>query len=121
MTDEPNREQEERYRAAVERLRTSVQRVVDNQSQIRARAGPIYELSRERSRIISEAWRAVGSPRRPRGPFRGISGTGRKLYRPPDRTTAEWQVWRAWLSERARPYRELGWEPRSRVKPQPGS
>ena len=93
---------------ARDRLGDMIRRISDTQHQMRARSGPIYELARERSRIITAAWREAGSPVRPRGAYLGTSGTGKKLYGPPDRTTAEWQIWRQWLHKRTRLQRELG-------------
>lgn len=101
----------------LESLQRSLKRLTDNQDQMKARSGPMYELSRERSRLISEAWRAAGRPKRPRGAFRGISGSGKKLYGAPDRTTAEWQVWREWLHQKTALYRKLGMGPWTKLRP----
>lgn len=97
----------ESWQMTTESWQRGLKAVLDNQQQMRLRSGPMYELSRERSRIVGAAWRAAGSPQRPRGALTGISGTGNKLYGPPDRTSAEWQTWRGWLRKRTRLHREL--------------
>jgi len=102
----------------LESLQQSFKRLTDNLDQMKARSGPFYDLAHERNRIISSAWRATGSPKRPRGAFRGVSGNGKKLYGPPDRTTAEWQVWREWLQQKTRLYRELGMGPWAKLAKQ---
>lgn len=58
---EPSPDQE----AAMERLRDSIRRQADAERQMRERSGPLYELSKQRSRLIGEAWRAAGRPRDP--------------------------------------------------------
>jgi DNA-directed RNA polymerase subunit RPC12/RpoP len=91
------------YERAIARLSAAAARQSDAHRQMEARSGPVYEVSRERSRLISEAWRAFGSPHRPQH-F--------DITRPPDPTTPEgraWHAWRAWRREKARLYRELGW------------
>lgn len=102
----------------LESLQRSFRRLADNQKQMKARSGPMYELARERSRIISAAWRAAGSPPRPKGEFRGLSGSGKKLYGQPDRTTAEWQRWREWLHQRTQLYKTLGMGPWAKLAKQ---
>ena len=47
------------------RIVESARRQVDCVSQMQSRSGPLYELAKERSRIMSAAWRAAGSPRDP--------------------------------------------------------
>ena len=74
------------------------------QSQMELRAGPFYELSRDNSRLISEAWRASGSPRKPAGG--GLRRTERGGWERIE--TPEWQAWRAWLRQREQLRREHG-------------
>ena len=70
--------------------------------QMEQRQGPLYELSKANSRIISEAWRAAGSPRKPPGSGLQKSASGHL-----ERTeTPEWRAWRAWIRERERLRRE---------------
>jgi hypothetical protein len=52
--------------AAMARLRDGLRRQLDAERQMRKRGGPLYQLSKERSRVISEAWRAAGRPQDPR-------------------------------------------------------
>lgn len=89
---------------AVRRLTASMARMVDAQRQMEQRAGPVYDLAVSRSRVISDAYRAAGSPPKPRGPGFQLSETGM-----PERVeTPEWQAWRAWLTIRYQLRRELG-------------
>jgi hypothetical protein len=48
----------------LEQSKASAMRVLENIQQMTARSGPIYECARERSRIVSAAWRQAGRPRR---------------------------------------------------------
>jgi hypothetical protein len=89
---------------ALRRLKASMARMVDAQRQMEQRAGPVYDLSVSRSRVVSDAYRAAGSPPKPPGsPFQ-FSETG--LLERGD--TPEWQAWRAWLQIREQLRRELG-------------
>lgn len=101
---------------SLKQIKASMGRMVDARRQMKRRAGPLYELAHHRLGVISDAYRAAGSPPRPRGPFLGISATGKKLYGPPDQTTPEYKAWRAWVQQKVRLQRELGmqrWKPRS--------
>lgn len=96
---------------ALARLEESIRRTNDVRRQMRNRAGPMYALSRERSPVINLAWRAAGSPRRPRGPLIGRAAlTGRPVYDPPDKETPEWRAWVAWQAQRHRLRHEMGYE-----------
>ncbi len=94
--------------AALKQVNASIDRMVDARKQMERRAGPLYELSVYRSGVISDAYRAAGSPPRPRGPFIGNSRSGKKLYGPPDQNTPEYQAWRAWKRQKEQRRRELG-------------
>lgn len=50
--------------AEADRLGEAVGRMLDAFGQMRTRSGPYYELARERSPIVAEAYRLVGSPRK---------------------------------------------------------
>ncbi|SRR5712692_4695437 len=83
--------------------------MVDARQQMEKRAGPLYKLAVYRSDVISDAYRAAGSPPKPRGPFLGVSAaSGKKLYGPPDQNTTEYRTWRAWVEQKVRLQRELG-------------
>jgi len=83
--------------------------MVDARQQMEKRAGPLYKLAVYRSDVISDAYRAAGSPPKPRGPFLGVSAASRKkLYGPPDQNTTEYRTWRAWVQQKVRLQRELG-------------
>jgi hypothetical protein len=77
----------------------------EEQSQIRRRGGPLYELSKRNPGLVSAAWRAAGSPRKP-------AGSG--LQRSPETgewvrvDTPEWRAWRAWKRQREQLRREHG-------------
>ncbi len=98
----------EEYQRALEQLKAAMGRMVDARQQMERRSGPLYELSVSRSGLISDAYRSAGSPRCPRGPFIGFSGTGKKLYGPPDHNTPEWLAWRTWVRQRERIRRQHG-------------
>lgn len=54
----------EESKQALEGLSSKIHATLDCHKQMKERSGPIYDLSRERSRIIKDAWRAAGSPRK---------------------------------------------------------
>jgi hypothetical protein len=96
-------------------ISASMRRMVDTRRQMERRAGPLFEVARYRSDVISDAYRAAGSPPKPRGPFLGVGVTGKKLYGPPDQNTPEYEAWRAWVRQKVRLQRQLGtqrWKPR---------
>jgi hypothetical protein len=62
--------------SALKQIKASMGRMVDARRQMERRAGPLYELARYRSGVISDAYRAAGSPPMQRGPFLGVSATG---------------------------------------------
>ena len=99
-------EEQVQARLAGERLTAALARQKDALKQMRERTGPIYELARERSRIIGEAYRAAGSPRHVamvRGPdgwhIMRIVGRGAHTRYEPS-TETEWRAWRTWASDR---------------------
>lgn len=47
-----------------DRLHRALSRQFDALGQMQERSGPIYEQARARSRIVSEAYKAAGSPRK---------------------------------------------------------
>lgn len=78
-------------------------------AQMRAQSGPFYENSRDRSSVLSDAWRRAGGPREVRrvGGFRGEAS----LYftrRGEPVTEAEWLAWNEWTQERERIRARLG-------------
>jgi hypothetical protein len=84
------------YAAALKRVMASKARMDDAREQMKRRAGPLYERARYLSGILSDAYRAAGSPRRPPGSRFQLSATGelRRL------DTPEWQAWSAWVQQR---------------------
>jgi hypothetical protein len=84
----------------------SVASLVEEQSQMRRRSGPLYELSKKNSRLVSAAWRVAGSPRKPAGSGirRNEAGTLVRI------DTPEWRAWRAWKRQREELRREHGME-----------
>jgi hypothetical protein len=83
-------------------LSCSTRRSADVRRQMRERSGPWCERSTARGRIVYAAWRAAGSPQRPRGPLIGCAVlTGRPVYAAPAKDTAEWRAWQAWQRERS--------------------
>ena len=97
-----------------DRLDAAIARQFAALKQMTERSGPIYELAREPSRIISDAYRAAGRPR-------AVSALGtrdgwvyvHRITRGPRKwqdetaTEAEWRAWRAWCSARERLRRTL--------------
>lgn len=77
----------------------------DEHEQMRRRSGPLYELSKKNSGIVSAEYRAAGSPRRPDGPGLVVSPETGKLVRV---DTPEWRAWRAWKRQREQVRREHG-------------
>jgi hypothetical protein len=107
-------EEEERTRPERERLVAAMSRVIQAVTQMQARSGPYYELAHERSRIISEAYRAARKPRKvsmvlgchPRAyVFHVRRGD---TYHQEPATQADADAWYAWWRERDRLRRELG-------------
>jgi hypothetical protein len=86
------------------RIAASKQRMVEARRQMEQHTGPLYDISVSRSQVISDAYRAAGSPPKPRGPAFQLSETG-ALERV---DTPEWRAWRAWLPVRERLRRDLG-------------
>lgn len=76
----------------------------DEHEQMRRRSGPLYELSKKNSGIVSAEYRAEGSPPRPQ-PGVVISAETGKLVRV---DTPEWRAWRAWKRRREQIRREHG-------------
>jgi hypothetical protein len=95
MLPEPNKPK--RYAEALAAL-------TDEHEQMRKRSGPLYELSKKNSRLVSSAWRAAGCPRRPASSGLQRSETG-QLVRI---DTPEWRAWRAWKRQREQLRREYG-------------
>lgn len=112
---------------AGERSLAAATRLGSCYAQMRARSGPLYERSRERSRIVSAAYRAAGSPRKvfmtlgpDRRPLYGFAEPWRRRRDRPNpsafeaATEADADAWYAWWRERDRlrragkmgPYRE---------------
>ena len=106
-------ELEERTRAH-ERSLAAAKRQGDALRQMMTRSGPLYELARQRSRVVSEAYRAAGRPPAIR-PIHGRDGRtyvrkvgrGRHWHYEPA-TQDEWEAWQAWLRQRARLRKQLG-------------
>lgn len=91
----------------------AIRRVLRVQREMKERSGPFYELSKERSRIISTAWRAAGSPRHVSqvGTSNGIAYVVWHRDRSFDWVTEEdWNAWMAWQRERARLHQMYGWD-----------
>ncbi len=86
------------YPAALKRVMASKARMDDARQQMMRRAGPLYERARYLSGILSDAYRAAGSPPKPAGSRFQLSATG-ELQR---LETPEWQAWGAWLQLRER-------------------
>ncbi len=90
--------------------------------QMRQRSGPYYDLSRERSRIVSEAYRAAGSPRKVfmrhglDGELRYFFARQHPVPDPQPATKTDADAWYAWGRERDHLRRELG---SSRGQPRP--
>lgn len=107
-------EEEERQRPWREHMAAALDRQFEVRKQMMGRSGPIYEIARERGRIISEAYRAAGRPRyvsESRTPdgmayVHRITRGPRKWQQGPA-TEAEWRAWRAWCTERERLRQEL--------------
>jgi len=122
-------EEEEQESLARERFTAAMDRQAEAFTQMRARSGPIYDLARERSRIVSEAYRAAGRPRdvtasrtRNGWTYEHKVGHGSTARLEPA-TEDEWTAWVAWCRERERLRRELGIgryaKPRSGSSPKP--
>ncbi len=94
----------EGYDEAVKAAKQAMDRMLDEQSQMERRRGPLYELSKKNSRLIVAEWQAAGSPRKPAGSGLERSETG-QLVRI---DTPEWQAWRAWKKRREQLRREHG-------------
>lgn len=92
------------YPAALKRVMASKARMDDARQQMMRRAGPLYERARYLSGILSDAYRAAGSPRRPHGSRFQVSATG-ELQR---MDTPEWEAWGAWVQQRERLRSEHG-------------
>jgi hypothetical protein len=96
--------------AWLERAGPAKARVVETQKQMIDRAGPIYEISKARSKIVSDAWKAAGGPRRVYRVGWGAD-TSRFCVRSGKAEIevgeAEYQRWQAWVSERERLRREI--------------
>ena len=90
--------------AALKLVGASMRRMRDARRQMEKRSGPVYELAKYRSGVISDAYRAAGSPPKPPGSSFQPSASG-ALER---MDTLEWQRWRAWLRRRTELQRELG-------------
>ncbi len=108
-------EEEERLRPERERFMAAIARQFEVLRQMQERSGPIYELARERSRIISEAYQAAGRPRRvslvhsPHGlayVFHVRRGGKWNHSEPATRDDAD--AWYGWWRERERLRRKLG-------------
>jgi len=90
-------------------------REVDTVRPIQDRSGPLHALSRERSRIVHEAWRAAGRPRHvsrvmgPDGPRYVLHATKFRGAAREFVTEDEWRAWSDWAAKRYRLRRELGW------------
>lgn len=77
---------------------------LEAQLQMQRRTGPLYELSKNNSRLISAAWRAAGSPHKPAGS--GLQHTETGHWERID--TPESRAWRVWVRQRERLRREHG-------------
>ena len=96
------------------RSRAAAAREAEAFRQMKARAGPLYQLARERGTVLSRAYRAAGQPRdvtRARGPdgwvyMHQVHGGQRGYFEPA--TEEEWREWRQWVQQRVRMRRELG-------------
>ena len=113
--------EKERLRPLHGHMQSAIARQFDVLRQMVERSGPIYELARERSRIISEAYRAAGRPRdvtmirTPEGwSYVHRVGHGHRYVRDDPATEPEWRAWRAWCSERERLRRDVFREPATR-------
>lgn len=101
----------------------SLRRMVEQHKQMEERSGPQYELAKQRSRLMSDAWRAAGSPARLTCVIHGHTDEngwtgqirwyvhraykrGELVEATPDQLTA----WRAWQTDSRRLRRELGWD-----------
>jgi hypothetical protein len=82
----------------------AMDRMLEEQSQMERRSGPLYELSKTNSGLIRAAWRAASSPRKPAGSGLQRAETG-ELVRV---NTPEWRAWRAWKRQREQLRREHG-------------
>src|SRR5260370_30038657 len=97
-------ERSDDHAAALERVMASKARMEDARQQMMRRAGPLYERARYLSGILSDAYRAAGSPPKPAGSRFQLSATG-ELQR---LETPEWQAWGPGLPVRRAPRREAG-------------
>ena len=79
--------------------------------QMQEKAGPYYDLARERSRLINAAWRAMGSPRRVSAVVDNgeVSFVVRTKAGSVPATPEQREAWIAWAHQRRRIYEELGW------------
>lgn len=87
--------------------------VTESILQMRARSGPLWDLAKERGQIMSEAYRAAGSPAHVTivnypdgGRYARVIGHGASTRFEPA-TEAEWRAWRAWATDRDRLRQEL--------------
>jgi hypothetical protein len=103
--------------AAIDRVTASMQRQMAAMKQMVERTGPIYEIARERSRMMHAAWRAAGSPPhvhqvRIAGGCRYVTWTRAAdpaTWKPA--TDAEVKAWYTWWRERDRLRRGLRGSP----------
>lgn len=99
---------------AEKRLYESIGRLVQNQAQMRAKAGPIYERARAGSRYVGSAWRSAGKPRAvhlvhtPEGPVWFKWGRSADFASWERATEEEVEAWHAWLRQREDLRSELG-------------
>ncbi len=95
------RKPDETSQEYIQRVLRATGDVID---QMERRSDPLYELSKANSRRSSEAWRAAGSPRKPKRS--GIQRSTRGVWERVD--TPEWRAWRSWLQQRDRLRRQHG-------------
>lgn len=105
-------DEEERQRLVLDRLMLGVGRQLDAFKQMRGRSGPIYEESRRLGKVVADAYRAAGRPRRVvklwRGGYAHPVRTGPFHQDLDPATEDEWRAWEAWVDERRRIRQELG-------------
>jgi hypothetical protein len=105
-------EEEERLRLVSERLMLGLRRQLEASQQMREHSGPIYDQSRQLGRVVADAYRAAGRPRRVvklwRGGYAHPVRTGPFHADLDPATEDEWKAWEAWVEERNRLRRELG-------------